>query len=412
MVVAAVGDVEAVAAVDRRVGVVVEGVLIHAAVDRGRAAVAIPLKVGAGTLQFAEVVERDGEAGEVIVTAHRFIDVGTVTGGETGAVVERGVRVVVRGFGVRASQNERFTVVLIHPDRRDVGVHAGLEGDGLDRDAVQEDVHGGGVHGVAVVDGHRVAPIGDAPFGDPFTGVVDVAELGRPGESAGADDGVRDPESGPEGVGTEGAVGQGQRARGAAVDVVFAAAVDGGRGVEVARGRIEAAVGVDRPTAISTSVSAPTGPVVVGAVSEADTQCRIIPGLQRERSIHQTEGRVADGDFGAIPTVAKGVKHLQHVAGVLEAGGGHVAVVIAVVVSGSDGRAVQRGEGPADFAAPQGGGGGDLGFQQAVVLGLDGQSCEQQDGKEKVAHGLDVEGRTTSVPQSCTAFNTRLPREM
>ena len=412
MVVAAVGDVEAVAAVDRGVRVIIEGVLIHAAVDRGRAAVAFPLEVGAGTLQFAEVVERDGEAREIIVAAHRLVDVGTVTGGEAGAVVECGVRVVVRGFGIRASQNERFAVVLIDSDRRHVGVHAGLEGDGLHRDAVQQDVHSGGVHGVAVVDGHGVAAIGDAPLGDPFPGVVDVAELGRPGESVGADDGVGDPESGPERVGAEGAMGQGQRARGAAVDVVLTAAVDGGRGVEVARGRIETAVGVEPTAAISTSVSASTGPVIVGAVSEADAQCGIISGLQGERSHHEAEGRVADGDLGAIPTVAERVEHLQHVAGVLEAGGGDVAVVIAVVAPGSDGRAVQRGEGPADFAAPQGSGRGNFGFQQAIVLGLDGQSCNQQEGKEKVAHGLDVESRTTSVPQSCFAIDTSRGGEM
>ena len=333
VVVAAVGNVEAVAAVDRGVRIVIEGVLIHAAVDRRRAAVAFPLEIGAGTLQLAEVVERDGEAGEIIVAAHRLVDIGTIAGWQTGAVVECGVRVEVRGFGVRASQNERFAVVLIDPDRRDVGVHAGLEGDRLHGDAVQQDVHGGGVHGVAVVNGHRIAAIGDAPFGDPFTGVVDVAELGRPIESVGAHDRVGNPESGPEGVGTEGAVGKGQRARCAAVDVVLAAAVDRGRGVKVARCRIEAAVGVDRASAISASAAAATGPVVVGAVSEADAQCGIVSGLQGERSIHETKTGKVDGDVGAIPSVAKRIKHLQHIAGVLEAGGDDFTVVIAVVAS-------------------------------------------------------------------------------
>ena len=109
--------------------------------------------------------------------------------------------------------------------------------------------------------------------------------------------------------------------------------------------------------------------------------------FEGEGAVHQSKGGVADGDFGPVPSVAEGVEHLEHVAGIFETGGRDEGVIVSKIVAGGHQCPVEGGEGPTHFAAPKGHGGGNFGFHQAVILRLCSQAQHEEGEKKKASHG-------------------------
>ena len=103
LVVATCRNGDARSVVGRGVGVVVHRSLVGASVNRLVGAVAFPHDVRLGTRRFARVVEGHVLPGEVVVAAHRVVDVVALTLVRTRTVIHSGVGVVVEGIGVGAS---------------------------------------------------------------------------------------------------------------------------------------------------------------------------------------------------------------------------------------------------------------------------------------------------------------------
>ena len=380
-------DVLTVAVVERRVRVVVEGLRVHAPVDRDVRAVAFPLEVGAGTFQLTEVVEGHGDPGVVIISANRLENIRTIARLEAGAVVDGGVRIVVRGFRVGAPQDEGGAIVHVDAEGRVELILSRGEGIGVDHLAIEQHIHRDRLGGKGVVDGHVVAAVRDAAFGDPLAGIVDAGEGGTPGEAARAHHRVLKEPAKEHGVDAP-ALDEGQRVASRAVHIVFAAAVNRGRGVVVRSRGVHASVGVDHTATIAAAVSAAvSGPVVVRAIPESDGQGLVVSAFQSVGPQFEPQHRQADGHFRTIPSVPEGVQHLQHVAAVLETGGGGGRCIALESVLGRHDVTVGGVQGPADFIAPQSGGGGDVGREEAVVLGLEGKAHQGQAEEKEGAHG-------------------------